>query len=93
MGWIAYSLNWIRQRHSVFDRLQVRAVPPSDWSKTAPAGLWLFGEEGFKELWCRNLAPDDVELVGRLYPESDVVQWNGGSEKPPEWFLEMGRPR
>jgi hypothetical protein len=47
MGWVAYSLNWIRQRREFCARPDVEAlvVADGDYSQ-APAFLWLFGEKG-----------------------------------------------
>jgi hypothetical protein len=86
LGWIAYSLNWIHQRRAVFDQLQVRAMSLRDESTEAPAGLWLFGESGVQEIWCRNLTPRDVELVERLFPEAEIVEFRGGSKERPPWW-------
>jgi hypothetical protein len=47
MGWIAYSLNWIRQRRELCTRpdVEVLVIADGDYPQ-APAFLWLFGEKG-----------------------------------------------
>src|SRR5258708_10246160 len=60
--WLAYSLNWIRQRHDfIADETSVREHHPTHdtWSATivgrgknppapwAPSMLWAFGEDGY----------------------------------------------
>lgn len=61
--WLAYQVNWIRQRHMLLDQQKVLA---EEWDRrhqkqwayatltvnapTAPGLLWLFGEEGFGEI-------------------------------------------
>jgi hypothetical protein len=58
-----------------------------------PAGLWVFGEEGVEHLWCRSMKSEEVELVQRLFPESEITELHGGSKDPPDWFLKSGTPR
>ncbi len=93
LGWTVYSLQWIRARHEVFNRTRVRAVPPSDGSQRAPAGLWLFGEDGVANLWCWSIGPGDAQEVQLLFPEAEIAEFDGGPKEPPEWFVKMGTPR
>jgi hypothetical protein len=47
MGWIAHSLNWIRQRRELCTRPDVEVLVNADGDyPQAPAFLWLFGEKG-----------------------------------------------
>ncbi len=74
LGWVAYSLNWIRQRREVIrttDFFQRGPIPKVD----APAALWFFGEEGVYSI-PRN-TPKSVKhlTVGELqelFPESEI---------------------
>ena len=47
MGWVVYSLNWIRQRREFCTRpdAEVLVAANGDYPR-APAYLWLFGEKG-----------------------------------------------
>jgi len=42
LPWVAYSLNWIRQRHEL---LVTRGIVPIG-PMSAPSLLWMFGETG-----------------------------------------------
>jgi hypothetical protein len=57
LAWVAYSLNWIKQRHHVFHWLG-----EPGWSSTpvtAPGGLWLFGERGCNSVvWYESYGSD-----------------------------------
>ena len=90
LGWIAYSFNWIHDRHAVFAQLRVRPVALSKEGKRAPNLLWLFGETGVEQLWCWNMAPGEVEMVRKLYPESEIWELIGNGDEMPKWFSEMG---
>jgi hypothetical protein len=46
LSWIAYNLNWIRQRHA----LLARSRGHTDGFASPPGALWLFGEQGFGEV-------------------------------------------
>lgn len=75
--WVHWSKEWIRQRH---EALASGAVtdwnPPEDEITIAPAGLWLFGERGVKQIVCHK---EDKELATRLFPESKLT----GTYMPP----------
>ena len=74
MGWVAYQLNWIRQRHEFLSK-QVHRVqtgikikmPPPPWS------LRLFGEQSGGDMdtfW--YISPSQLENGRRLFPELSV---------------------
>jgi hypothetical protein len=62
---VAYHVNWIRGRHSVFTSRQlspdsdiwVRALPMAADPVSAPGLLWIFGEEGEGGLWIHFVMP------------------------------------
>ena len=86
-AWVAYSLNWIRQRHEWAGWPTRRAEPVYLLVATegsAPGLLWLFGERGFRTLNIRfqgdaaqgNLTPahhEVIDQVNRLYSEAAVT--------------------
>jgi hypothetical protein len=47
IGWIAYNLNWIRQRHNYLSVTSVGIWRLPSWNSKAPGTLWMFGEESF----------------------------------------------
>ena len=69
-SWVAYHVNWIRQRHTRLAGADV-AVNPGD----APSRLRIFGETGFSEIGCVEEA--DIETFKRLFPEAQVTRFEG----------------
>jgi hypothetical protein len=76
LAWVGYSLRWIKERHDWRDNpahvgftLMYENADGSDTPVTAPGGLWVFGEEGFGKVWCRQ---SQLETVRRLFPEAVV---------------------
>src|SRR3954471_7127421 len=69
MGWVAYQLNWIRQRHSFLDShaSTPRKVWPND---KLPRSLRLFGEP---PLTVRYIVMDQSEFAHaeQLFPEGE----------------------
>jgi hypothetical protein len=55
LGWVAYHLNWIRQRHDVLSRTGIQLLKSFDFaSGVRPRGPWalsLFGEAGYAALY------------------------------------------
>jgi hypothetical protein len=48
LGWVAYQLNWIRQRRELVHRTDIEALMWADGDyPTAPGLMWLFGEQGY----------------------------------------------
>ena len=71
LGWAAYSLNWMRQRHEARQGLDMGLVP-SPAPRSAPAGLWLLGEEGVRSFHMINSPPERVEVLQQLFPEAEI---------------------
>jgi hypothetical protein len=74
MAWVAYQLNWIRDRHSFFQKEQPDGAPIGQGFQppNAPWSLRLFGECGVKELWAFK---EDKERATRLFPEAKILIW------------------
>lgn len=81
-GWIGNSLSWIRQRHQkIGDKSRLWRFP--DVNSTAPGGLWLFGEAGYREMTLGRLdgpggaderTNENLKSCRVLFPES-TVHW------------------
>jgi hypothetical protein len=64
LGWGAYSLNWIEQRHSLCGQAAYMLGGSDDG--TAPGLLWLFGEQGFARMRIKFEGdPKEAELNER----------------------------
>src|SRR5689334_14501422 len=71
MGWVAYQLNWIRQRHEFFDSYQCRH---QFYDGPTPTVLWnlrIFGEKPRHGLKVRK---DRIAEGKRLFPELIVTE-------------------
>ena len=78
LGWVGYSLEWIRQREEMLLEDGVTGATkyvsagehgiPDD--PEAPYGLWLFGERGFQCIVAQRQKADEA---ARLFPEAIVV--------------------
>jgi hypothetical protein len=79
LAWVAYSLNWIKQRHSASYYSQDEPNDPS--LPRAPAGLWLFGERGHSSVLPYKAT--EIERFKRLFPEADVGKIRFDSRYPP----------
>ena len=72
--WIAYQLNWIRQRHEALSSEKISFPGQA----RAPALLWVLGERGYGEIAFRRstkgrlMLEDDAEFerIKRLFPEA-----------------------
>jgi hypothetical protein len=80
MAWVSYSMNWIRERRRILSDPDVLGWPLPlsanavniDSVRTAPGGLWLFGERGQVLIGCPSYWPrEEQERARRLFPEVD----------------------
>jgi hypothetical protein len=74
MGWVAYQLNWIRQRHEF---LFHNDHPPGPMYQTFDKGaawpLNLFGEQGYLTIMTGRR---QMERAKALFPEADIMRLN-----------------
>jgi hypothetical protein len=70
MGWVAYQLNWIRQRHVFINRYSIWPESPF-LGGTPPWPLGLFGETGIYGLCGFPLEATDE--AKQLFPEATTV--------------------
>src|SRR5262249_49814925 len=73
LGWIAYQLNWIRQRHEFLragDVIYIDTYPTS-----APWQVSIFGEKSPGSL---RVPSSDVHGAHRLFPESTIINRSTG---------------
>src|SRR5689334_2470292 len=98
MGWVGYSLNWIRERHEAIKALKgcgrIATAGPVDEDspdgifpdahqrRSAPAGLWLFGEQGLREIVDFDATPESIEKYRRLFPEATIAPFNAKLSDP-----------
>ena len=67
LGWVAYQLDWIRQRHAFLERAGVVQYPPVAVDRPLPWSLRLFGES---QQFLIGVPQEDLELVQQLFPEA-----------------------
>lgn len=70
--WAGWAWSWIAQRRELLQscRVAVRRITFLELdTTTAPMGLWLFGEDGAKKVYCSE---PDAREARRLFPEADV---------------------
>ena len=67
-GWVAYQLNWIRQRHEFLGR-PPNGIYANDNSEL-PWSLKLFGEKAMYTVYTPELTKHEAE---KLFPEAGVV--------------------
>src|SRR5262245_29269981 len=87
LGFASYQLNWIRERHSFFQKEQpadapIGALPSRGQSPQPPNAPWslrLFSERGVKELWVFR---EDKERATRLFPEAKILIWKAPRVNP-----------
>ena len=84
LGWVAYQLNWIRERHRAAQAAEWALwsdpnAAPNDPFPPAPLPLSLFGERGAIALSFRKLPGesqsqlrDRLNWYRQLFPEADV---------------------
>jgi hypothetical protein len=71
LAWVAYSLNWIRERHRAYPAAYASysdLVGPIRQSP-GPAGLWLFGEHRVSVVFW------NARIHGEMGYGRDDVQW------------------
>ena len=80
IAWAGYSLNWIRERRQFIPKHRRYGLQ----EKTAPGGLWLFGESGVVAFtwpsdgddpsgpWRADAERRSIEGMRRLFPETKV---------------------
>lgn len=69
--WAQRSREWIKQRHETLNSFDT--INYSEYDGTpAPAGLWLFGEQGIGKISCSRR--EDLERMKRLFPEAETTQ-------------------
>jgi len=79
-AWVAYNLNWIRQRHDALSRASHLAGPTR-----ATGLLWLFGEQGYTEIdvvfTTKDTAAEGALLeskrIADLFPEAEAISVYG----------------
>src|SRR5262245_40832368 len=71
MAWVAYQLNWIRQRHEFREQKThyVSRIEPDNTE--APWSLQIFGEGGEESIWIEN--ESDRAQAAKLFPESQII--------------------
>jgi hypothetical protein len=73
LAWVGYSLHWIRERRQFLSENHTGLQYPRDFleeEKSAPAGLWLFGEVGWHGIVVKS---EDCARAKSLFPEAEVV--------------------
>ena len=78
LAWVAYSLEWIRQRNEPGRiRLSFLADDNRRLWKNAPCGLWIFGEHGYARLAVFRLPAEAVPIdkLRRLFPEAEFREY------------------
>ncbi len=71
LGWVAYQLNWIRDRHHFLAQHALRTTTAN--IHFAPSSLWLFGEQGV--CWITVTDPSSLDYGRRLFPEAQFAVW------------------
>ncbi len=76
LAWAGHSLNWIRKRHTVLTSAETDycTLDYHEGARTAPDGLWLFGEPGVIWLTVPETSVAPVERIRRLFPEAEVYK-------------------
>ena len=67
LSWVAYQLNWIRQRHSLLAEARENGIVVG--SQRAPEPLTVFGEPGVSLLMLPKELQDRAQ---ELFPEADI---------------------
>jgi hypothetical protein len=92
---VAYHANWIRQRHEVLTRCDVAKYSWTEFDAPikAPQLLWLFGEQGYADIWVRfesdhprsTNGDEEAELrrVRALFPEAQRILPSVSPGMPP----------
>ena len=72
IAYVGRQLNWISQRHEMLKPEHLVGSVPSREPRSAPGGLWLFGETGIKSLHVIEASLDQVDELKRLFPEAGI---------------------
>jgi hypothetical protein len=67
--WALYNLNWIEQRRAFFTGKGNTGGFQTGKPPVAPWPLWLFGEQGYKEILVRVENDEAANLVRALWPD------------------------
>lgn len=89
MAWVAYQLEWIRQRrHS----LTISGVVYAG-EQDAPGTLWLFGERGYGAVIVGNSSSltDHIDEVRRLFPEAEIWELDKSDNPVPKKYSPLSR--
>lgn len=86
LGWRAYALNWIAQRHRFLSSHSLGTTTFVGYP--APYGLGLFGEEETPSI--KVDGKDRVDEAKRLFPEAKI-EVDEISRELWEWFREFNR--
>jgi hypothetical protein len=71
-AWAGHSLRWIAERRKLLSDGVVVDMTDS-WTHTdAPAGLWLFGERGWRLLMYLGQSSPSFDEVRRAFPEAAI---------------------
>jgi len=67
VGWMAYQLHWIRQRHAFLQREHIVTYPPVQAERPLPWSLKLFGES---QQFLLGVPYEDLDRARKLFPEA-----------------------
>jgi len=90
MGWAAYQLNWIRQRHKMLAQKlpwrysQFNEIQPGFPIPKVPWQLRLFGEPGRPYI---GVMKSQVPLALSLFPEAAIAEIDEGDEGDGKEFI------
>jgi hypothetical protein len=72
MGWVAYQLNWIQQRHTfLFHGDHPPGPLYQSFDKGAPWPLGLFGEQGYLYI---GVGRSQMGRARALFPEAEIME-------------------
>src|SRR4051812_31586087 len=71
--WLAYSLDWIRQRHEALTSDGVKPFGGPFPDPNPPVGLWLLGESGVNTIVMHQRSSLSFDEVQRLFPEAMIL--------------------
>jgi hypothetical protein len=89
MTWVAYQLNWIRERHKFLASIEYHVEPGYVYDPPkgdVPWTLKLFGEQPAVGLI--RIEASQLEYAERLFPEANFAQKNP-LDLPPHAFLRI----
>jgi hypothetical protein len=72
LGWVCYSLNWVRERHALF-ALYEEDLWPLDKKTVSPGMLWIFGEKGQPYLFiAQPVFQRELDEMQKAFPEAKI---------------------